>query len=112
MYDYIRGKLIQKNAVYVVLDVQGIGYKIFVPLSLLEQLPPQGEVVLHTSFVVRELSQALYGFLQPEERDLFETLIQLSGIGPKLALSLLGHLNLQQLQAAVSEQNAQQLQQV
>jgi holliday junction DNA helicase RuvA len=90
---YIKGLLTQSSPLFVVVEAAGIGYKIFIPASLFARLPPiKEEVSLHTSFIVRELSQTLYGFLSVSERDLFEALMNVTGIGPKLALSIIGHL--------------------
>lgn len=102
MYSTIRGKLLQNHTSYVVVEAQGIGFKIWIATNALGKIPALGqELLLHTSFVVREFSHALYGFPQQEERDLFESLIDISGIGPKTALSLIGHLSLQGLQEVV-----------
>ena len=102
MYSYIRGKLIEKNPIFVVLEASGIGYKLFVPISLLNKLPSlEEEVCLFTSFIVRELSQTLYGFFAKRERDLFEVLINVSGIGPKTALAMIGTLSSIELQQAI-----------
>jgi Holliday junction DNA helicase RuvA len=103
MYAYIKGKLIYGSPLFALLETGGIGYKIFIPASLYVKLPPLGqELQLYTSFVVRELSQALYGFLKDEERELFETLLGVTGIGPKSALGLLGHMPIYDLQMAIS----------
>lgn len=102
MYEYIRGKLVHSETSEVILDVHGVGYLIQTPINIYGQLPQPGvELILYTSFVVRELSQALYGFLSPSERDLFEILLDISGIGPKLALSLCGHLSSYDMQQAL-----------
>lgn len=102
MYSYIKGTLALTNPGYVILEASGIGYKIFIPQNILMKLPPQGrELILHVSHVVRESFQALYGFLIMEERDLFEELTSVSGIGPKIALSLIGHMTLSELHRAV-----------
>jgi Holliday junction DNA helicase RuvA len=106
MFAYIKGLLIQSTASYATVDAAGVGYKLFVPANLFARLPPLGsEVLLHTSFVVRELSQTLYGFMTTQERDLFETLMGVTGVGPKLSLSLVGHLSLQDLQNALLQGN-------
>lgn len=106
MYAFIRGKLIEASLSQVIIETQGIGYRLLVPINLLGKLLPLGsEVLLHTSFVVREASQALYGFLSTADRDMFETLINLSGIGPKTALSILGHLEVAGLAEAISRSN-------
>lgn len=106
MYEYIQGPLIQAAGVQAIIDVNGLGYKILIPSHLSGQLPQIGqEVRLYISFVVREFSHALYGFLSPQERDLFETFMNVSGVGPKLALSIIGHLSFNELHAAVGNQN-------
>jgi len=94
MYSYLTGLLKVATPEQVVLDLAGVGYRIGIPLSLFAKLPSIGSsITLHVSFVVREFSHALWGFKEPEERDLFEQLIDLSGVGPKLAISILGHLD-------------------
>lgn len=102
MYEFIRGKLVHAETVKVILEAHGVGYALQIPVNIYGQLPHPGvEVILYTSFVVRELSQTLYGFLSPGERDLFEILLDISGIGPKLALSLCGHLTVYEMQQAL-----------
>jgi len=102
MYSFIKGKLFQSKPSSVTLDCQGVGYLILIPTSVFSHLPQVGkEVMLHTSFVVREQSQALYGFLTGEERDFFERLLNVNGIGPKTALSLIGHLPLANFEDAI-----------
>lgn len=106
MYAYVKGTLVEANSTTVIVDVMGIGYSLCIPCRLLTALPSIGETVqFFTSFVVRESSQALYGFLFSQERDLFEALINVTGIGPKLGLSLIGHLTMDQLQTAISNQD-------
>jgi Holliday junction DNA helicase RuvA len=105
MYSFIRGTLVQMAASYAVIETHGVGYKVHVPIH--SPLSLGKEVLLHTSFVVREFSQSLYGFLQEEERDLFETLLEISGIGPKIALNLIGHMTYSGLYEAVFKKDLQ-----
>jgi Holliday junction DNA helicase RuvA len=92
MYEYFSGKLVEKEIQHVVLDIHGIGYKIFIPTNFFAKLPSVGDALfLFISWVIRENAQALYGFENKEGRDLFELLLTLSGIGPKTALALVGH---------------------
>jgi len=106
MFAYIKGVLVSANPSYAVVDVHGIGYAICIPCRTLGELPVPGQVVhLYTTFIVRELSHALYGFLTSQERDLFEVLINVSGVGPKLGLSMIGHLTFSELQTAVACQD-------
>jgi Holliday junction DNA helicase RuvA len=103
MFAYIKGQLVYSSPTIAVLEANGIGYKICIPANLFARLPQLGcEAQLHTSFVVREQSQTLYGFSSGQERDLFETLLTVTGIGPKTALSLIGHLSAFELQHAIS----------
>lgn len=103
MFAYIRGKLINATSSHATIDVGGIGYLIAVPASLFARLPENGtEVTLYTSLQVREDSQTLYGFIQASDRDLFEILIGISGIGPKTGLNIISHLSFNELQDAVS----------
>lgn len=106
MFAYIKGKLAISTPSSVVVETAGVGYRIYIPASVYPALPPtDSEVHLHTSFIVRELSQTLYGFLSVHDRDFFETLLGVSGIGPKLALSLIGHMPVHDLHRAISEGN-------
>ncbi len=106
MYAYITGKLIFSTPSSVILENQGIGFHITVPHSVFSKLPQNGEsILIYTTFIVRELSHALYGFLSMEEKDTFELLMNVTGVGPKLALSLIGHLSLNQLQNALNEKD-------
>jgi len=104
MIAHIKGNLVSASPSSVIIEAGGLGYKVFIPASLFGQLPAlESCVLLHTSFVIRELSQALYGFLSIQERDLFDALLNVSGIGPKIALSLIGHLSVFQLQQALTQ---------
>ncbi|MBE7045036.1 MAG: Holliday junction branch migration protein RuvA [Ruminococcaceae bacterium] len=90
MYYYIKGIFIQKYENFIVVEAGGIGYRIYTPASVLDNLPPQGkEVRLFTHFHVREDTQDLYGFLTEEEKNLFLQLLSVSGVGPKVALAIL-----------------------
>lgn len=106
MFAYIKGTLVQSSPTSVVLETNGIGYKIFIPASALSQLPQTNSLLtLHTSFIVRELSQTLYGFFSMQERDFFDALLGVTGIGPKIALALIGHMSLSELQRAISSED-------
>lgn len=110
MYAYVKGTLVSATPSQVIIDVNGLGYILFIPLRVLEQLPSIGQtVLLFTTFVVREFAHTLYGFLQEHERDVFDVLTNITGVGPKLALSLIGHLTLPALQGAIARQDIQML---
>ena len=90
MIGRITGILLEKQAPELLIDVQGLGYEVQVSLTTFFDLPACGEkVTLHTHFVVREDAQLLYGFAEQSERELFRTLIKVSGVGPKMALAIL-----------------------
>jgi holliday junction DNA helicase RuvA len=104
MYAFIKGTLAAATPSQVVVETPNFGYSVFIPCSAFGQLPQVGSSIqLYTTFVIREFSQTLYGFLTLQERDLFELLMNITGVGPKLAISLIGHLPLPHLQAAVSK---------
>jgi holliday junction DNA helicase RuvA len=106
MYAFIRGTLIESTPSKVIIETQGIGFCLYIPLNNFAKLPPTGSpLILFTSYVVREDSQKLFGFLTQCERDLFESLIEVSGIGPRTALCLVGHTEISILQAAISQGN-------
>ena len=94
MIGQIRGTLIGRQAPDILVDVGGIGYEIQVPMTTLYQLPELGQpVTLLTHFVVREDAQQLFGFAEAADRRLFRELIKVSGVGPRLALTLLSGMD-------------------
>ncbi|MEE4145361.1 MAG: Holliday junction branch migration protein RuvA [Halieaceae bacterium] len=94
MIGRIRGTLVQKQPPDILVDVGGVGYEVQVPMTTLFQLPQLGgEVSLVTHFVVREDAQLLYGFIDERDRRLFRQLIRVSGVGPKLALTILSGMD-------------------
>lgn len=106
MYHYLSGKLIEKSPTAIVIDVNGIGYDLTIPVSTYASLPALGEQVkLLTHFVVREDAQLLYGFATEEERKMFRLLISISGIGPKIANTALSGILVEDLKAAIKEGN-------
>jgi Holliday junction DNA helicase RuvA len=106
MYAFIRGRLAANTTNSCVIDTGGIGFQLHIAHNTFGQLPQIGhELLMYCAFVVRDTTQTLYGFLNEQERDLFELLITISGIGPKLALSIIGHLSLGELKLAVAESN-------
>jgi|SRR5688572_3753127 len=104
------GVLAEKSPPLVLVDVNGVGYEIDVPMSTFYQLPAIGErVVLLTHFVVREDAQQLFGFLSADERATFRQLVKISGVGPRTALSILSGLSVAELAQAVSRQDSGRL---
>jgi Holliday junction DNA helicase RuvA len=110
MIGRLSGTLLEKNPPQILLDVQGVGYELDVPMNTFYNLPALHEkVVLHTHFVVREDAQLLYGFATQEERIAFRQLLKISGVGPKLALSVLSGMSLSDLAAAVANKEVGRL---
>jgi Holliday junction DNA helicase RuvA len=108
MYEYVKGTLVETSFSKAVVEVHGIGYSLLIPFNNVSKLPALGaSVVFYISFIVREDSQKFYGFLTQQERDLFESLLEVSGVGPKTALCLVGHMETRDLQAAISQGNTQ-----
>jgi len=105
MISYLEGKILDKNEKFFVVDVNGIGYKIFSHSGILEKIPENGQnVKIWTHLYVREDAMDLYGFLNKEELEFFEILISISGIGPRSALGILEVASVSSLkQAIVSE---------
>lgn len=94
MIIYVKGILEEVKEQYVVVDVQGIGYEILMPHSLSLKLPPCGnQVKIHTYDHVREDARILYGFISSHEKDMFEKITTVNGIGPKVAMSVLSVLS-------------------
>lgn len=96
MIGRLRGVLVDKQAPYLLLDVHGVGYEIAAPMSTFYQLPAAGqEITLHTHLIIREDLHALYGFASEQERVLFRALVKVSGVGAKLALTILSGISVE-----------------
>src|SRR5437899_12451583 len=101
------GVLAEKSPPLVLIDVNGVGYEVDVPMSTFYNLPALGErVTLLTHFVVREDAQVLFGFLSHDERSTFRLLVKISGVGPRTALAILSGLSVNELAQAVSLQES------
>lgn len=110
MIGRIKGILLQKNPPQLLVDCQGVGYEIDVPMSTYYHLPALGEqVTLFTHLAVREDAHVLYGFGTLDERTLFKQLIRISGVGARIALALLSGLSVSDMAQAVALQDATRL---
>ncbi|MDT8442776.1 MAG: Holliday junction branch migration protein RuvA [Desulfuromonadales bacterium] len=109
MIALLRGTLAYKSIDHVIIDVSGVGYRLFIPLSTFYSLPETGEISLYTHTHVREDALLLYGFLTLEEKELFVTLIGISGIGPKLAVNILSHSPVAELKNAIVTSDVKRL---
>jgi len=102
MYNFIRGVVAEKHPTVVVIDVGGIGYEVSIPLSTFTHIPsPQQEVQLHAHLHIKEDAWRLFGFFSQEEKDLFKLLISISGIGPKIGLTILSGIGIINFKKAV-----------
>src|SRR5260370_41016363 len=102
MIRFLDGKLVTALPTQATIDVGGVGYEVFIPLSSYDKLPGAGQPIrILTHLAVREDAHVLYGFMTPAERDLFRLLVNnVSGIGPKLALAVLSGLSRTRFKAA------------
>ena len=110
MIGRIAGRLLAKHPPQIVVDVQGVGYEIDVPMSTLYQLPATGaEVALFTHLIVREDAHHLYGFATENERAVFRKLLKISGVGARIALAVLSGMSVADLKQSVSQQDSGRL---
>lgn len=110
MIGFLRGKLISKQPPQLVLDVSGVGYELDAPMSTFYGLPATGaDISLFTHLVVREDAHILFGFATDRERRMFRELLKITGVGPKLALSLLSGINVDELLACIATSDTDSL---
>lgn len=110
MIGFLRGKLVSKQPPQLVLDVSGVGYELDAPTSTFYNLPATGaDISLFTHLVVREDAHILFGFATDRERRMFRELLKVSGVGPKLALSLLSGINVDELLVCVASSDVDSL---
>lgn len=106
MIAYLEGKLVEKNPTHLILEVNGVGYSINIPVSTYSSLGEAGQTVkVLTCQQVREDELKLYGFSTKPEKELFELLINVNGVGPKMALSILSCIPVEEFQRSVLEEN-------
>jgi Holliday junction DNA helicase RuvA len=101
MYDYIKGEVASADKDYVVIDVGGIGYRVYTSAQSMLNIRAGSTVKLYCQLVVRDDSHTIYGFYTPEEREMFLRLTSVSGIGPKVAMSILSTMKVSDLAAAI-----------
>jgi Holliday junction DNA helicase RuvA len=104
MISYVRGILDHKEPNRVIVDVNGMGYEVFVPLSTYQKLPAVGsQVKLHTYHHIREDIMDLYGFFSSEEKEIFELVLSISGVGTKVALSILSFVSVDEFRRSIAQ---------
>ena len=114
MITFLKGKLMDVLPTQIVVEVNGVGYEVLIPLSSYDKLPHPGqEVKVLTHLAIREDAHVLYGFISQSERDLFRLLINtVSGIGPKIALNVLSGMNVTSFRGAVASGDVKALSQI
>lgn len=110
MIALISGKIVYKGISHVIVDVQGVGYRVFIPLTTFYELPEAGQTItLHVHTNVKQDAINLFGFYTVQERDLFQLMISVSGIGPKMSMNILSGISAQELLRAISGGNVEKL---
>ena len=110
MISWLSGVLLEKQAPSLILNVNGVGYQLEAPMTTFYDLPEEGEpTILFVHMVVREDAQLLFGFSSKQQRDLFRSLIKVSGVGPKVALAVLSTLSPQELLQSMADEDVAQL---
>ena len=102
MIALLTGQIAHKSPDHLIIDVNGVGYRVMIPFSTYYELPEEGTVSLHIHTSVREDAIQLFGFPDPAQRDLFQMMIAVSGIGPRLAMNILSGITPEDLAAALS----------
>ncbi|MBL4724330.1 MAG: Holliday junction branch migration protein RuvA [Lutibacter sp.] len=112
MITHIRGKLVEKNPTYVVVETNGVGYWLNISLNTFSLLPDGEAVLLYTHLAVKEDSHTLYGFISKIEREIFRLLISVSGVGPSIARTMLSSMTTNEIQQAIASGNVGVIQSV
>jgi Holliday junction DNA helicase RuvA len=114
MIHFLRGKLVEALPTQIIVDVEGVGYEVLIPLSSFDKLPLRGsDITILTHLSIREDAHVLYGFMTAAEREMFRLLVNtVSGIGPKIALNILSGVNISALRSAVATGDVKSLSQI
>ncbi|MDP3359587.1 MAG: Holliday junction branch migration protein RuvA [Lutibacter sp.] len=112
MITHIRGKLVEKNPTYAVVETNGVGYWLNISLNTYSQLPDNEFVMLYTHLSIKEDAHTLYGFINKTEREIFRLLISVSGVGPSIARTMLSSMTTDEIQQAIASNNVSVIQSV
>lgn len=112
MIAYLRGKLVQKEPAFVIIDVQGIGYQVMISLNTYSEIKDREDINLNTVLIVREDAHILYGFGTLTEKNMFQQLISVNGVGPSTAMMVLSSMNPTDLKNAILKEEVHTLQSV
>jgi len=110
MITFLEGTLVEKQPARIIMNINGVGYEVFIPLCTYDRLPPEGESCrILTYHHITDATQKLFGFFNDEERNMFTRLLGISGIGPKLAVSALSGLPVRELKSALINGNVKRI---
>ncbi|MFO7674240.1 MAG: Holliday junction branch migration protein RuvA [Lutibacter sp.] len=112
MITHIRGKLVEKNPTFAVVETNGVGYWLNISLNTYSQLPDNEFVMLYTHLSIKEDAHTLYGFINKTEREIFRLLISVSGVGPSIARTMLSSMTTDEIQQAIASNNVSVIQSV
>ena len=110
MIAFLKGKLVQRDPTFVIVDVHGVGYQLHISLQTFSDIKEQENVMLHTHLSIREDAHVLFGFSSPSEKKLFQQLISVNGVGPSTAIIMLSYMNSNELKSAIVREDAVSLQ--
>jgi Holliday junction DNA helicase RuvA len=102
MITHLKGKLVEKNPTYLVVDVNGVGYMLNISLNTFSELPDEEAVFLYTYLSIKEDAHTLFGFISKIEREIFKLLISVSGVGPSIARTMLSSMTTDEIQQAIA----------
>jgi len=112
MITQLKGKLVEKNPTYAVIDCNGVGYLLHISLNTYSALPDNENVLLYTHLSIREDAHTLYGFFSKVEREIFRLLTSVSGVGPSIARTMLSSMTSEEIQQAIASENVKTIQSV
>ena len=112
MITQIKGRLVEKNPTYVVIDCGGVGYLLHISLHTFSSLPNNELITLYSHLSVKEDAHTLYGFIDKTEREIFRLLISVSGVGPSIARTMLSSMSTEEIQQAIASENIAVIQSV
>lgn len=112
MITQIRGRLVEKNPTYVVVDCNGVGYLLHISLNTFSLLPENENIVLYTHLSIREDAHTLFGFINKTEREIFRLLVSVSGVGPSTARTMLSSMTSEEIQQAIASEDVKLIQSV
>jgi Holliday junction DNA helicase RuvA len=112
MITQIKGRLVEKNPTYVVIDCSGVGYLLHISLNTFSLIPDSEAITLFTHLSVKEDSHTLFGFIDKTEREIFRLLISVSGVGPSIARTMLSSMSSEEIQQAIASENIALIQSV